>query len=462
MLKPVVAALGFAAFIGADAQRKPVCVPPVHSFFRLAWHSQNDEFDRTRVYNNYQTQQFRFTDGIEQADGDRDEFSFLDSIYLPRKGLHYQITGPSWRDNSTWKCQTTSVPNEPIQDPCFTPNGTQAPTNRIGSNTLVDNFYWTRQDNGRAAVNSHIQITPAGVPVDLSHWNAMGHEVETFLDVNTTLPTDAFDVPSICPPPSPQTRRLSAAQAREHPVIGRHFEPFAPTTRRAAHKRAAPVVQGSQQSICVPPVNVLNRRAWHAERNTYARTVEYLDVPHQKARFTDRIFFENSPTDQEVEYMDLILDGPNSKIYRITQRGNDSSTRNCTVNQGIVSIKNPCFTTNGTHQRSATIAGDLVVDIFFANNTDRSGIEHYAVILITQQGVPVQIHHNTPAHGFPQNPVPSDHWVELFEDFNTTLPGNAFAIPSICTGVASTPLDLPKLKTQHTGLMSRVLSVVNF
>eukprot|EP01012_Entosiphon_sulcatum_P016640 TRINITY_DN2156_c0_g1_i1.p1 TRINITY_DN2156_c0_g1~~TRINITY_DN2156_c0_g1_i1.p1 ORF type:complete len:448 (+),score=96.22 TRINITY_DN2156_c0_g1_i1:539-1882(+) len=444
-LAVLAAALGLTA-----AQNKPVCFPPVHTYIRLAWASQNDEFDQGRVIADYTNQQFRMTEGIEENRGPMEQDFYQDTLFFPKRGLMYQIFGQSWRDNRTWRCETHQIPNEPPRDPCFTPNGTQAPTNRIGSQTIVDNFFFSRQQNGHAPLNFHIQLTPGGVPYEQSAWNPMGHEVETYLDVNTTLPPNAFAVPSICPPAT-KTMTLEEVKAT---AAGHFFG--AP---RKAVRHAKRQVTGFQQAICIPPVNAVARRAWHDERTSFDTTIEYLDVPNKKARFTDQIFFQDGPNNRDdTEYVDMILDGNAGKIYRITQRGRDVNTRNCTVNTAIVHINDPCFTTNGTHQRTAVVAGSLNVDIFHANNTDRSGIEHYAIILMTQQGVPVQVHHYTPEQA-PPNPRPSDHWVELFQDFNTTLPANAFAIPAICNQAGS--FDLAALKS-HPTLMRHVSSVAKF
>lgn len=92
----------------------------------------------------------------------------------------------------------------------------------------------------------------------------------------------------------------------------------------------------------------------------------------------------------------------------------------CEVSHDPVKVTDPCLTQNGTKIQQVTVGETLADD--FMGQDDHHGVQQYSRILITPTGIPV---HATIWTSF-------DHNEMLFENFNNTVPSDAFAIPSIC------------------------------
>jgi len=183
-------------------------------------------------------------------------------------------------------------------------------------------------------------------------------------------------------------------------------------------------------------VHKLDRLAWKHQANgrpdpTFERSRIYADYDAGKYRMFDREALNPGPIPVMFVY-DYLIRQDEGKVYFVTALP-PFQRPNCTVATYNGDLKDPCLTTNGTYMHTDTVGGQggVTVDSFFAEERDpESPLEQYLHILITKTGVPVMVRHHEVV-----NNDHYDHWVEVFENFNSTVPSTAFDVPDECKGV---------------------------
>jgi hypothetical protein len=174
-------------------------------------------------------------------------------------------------------------------------------------------------------------------------------------------------------------------------------------------------------SVCVPTPNWVQVGSWVTVDNGFAQEIQFLDVATGFYRQTDMEFFDNPFHSTQIA-QDVIVDSKAQKVYIIKGVPQDPKSWSCEIVPNEGTIMDPCLTYNAT-KISSNYIGTEKVDNYYTEDSHH-GVKVYGRLLFTVEGLPVnyvtwnQLGHNE----------------QLFLNFNTTLPTDAFAIPSICAG----------------------------
>jgi hypothetical protein len=416
----LVASLG--ASVAAQGPSKQICLPPVHSADRYEWDNTRFVYARSREYIDFPNLKFHIT-GYDDRDENPD-FAFHNEMIIfagDGQAKAYFITGEA---GGHLRCEERKYTGGTPHPPCWASNATRIEQSTIGNQLIVDDFYSEFQPDPRNkeyVVHDWIQVTKAGIPFVNAHWTRPGDaEVSSLFNVNTTVPSDAFDIPSIC---QNAVQSIVPVHSIEH---ARH------TVRKGAG--AQPRVEG--QPVCLPKVHKLDRLAWKHDTQgrpdpSFERSRIYADYDAGKYRMLDRTAMSPGPIPIDVA-IDFLVRKDLNKVFFVTAIP-PFQRPNCTVATYNGDMKDPCLTNNGTYMHTDTVGGQggVVVDSFFAQVQEpESPLLQYLHILITKTGVPVMVRHHEQVNGDHY-----DHWVEVFENFNSTIPSNAFDVPDECNKV---------------------------
>lgn len=405
---------------GATAQ-KPICLPPVHSADHYAWDDVRMTYSRTREYMSFTDKKFHITGYADRDENPEPAFHNELLILGGDNPVVYFIEG---EDRDHLRCEKRPYTGKP-EDPCWTTNATRQEQSIIGNQLVIDDFYSEQHPDPRNkdfVVNDWIQVTKAGIPFVDARWTKPGDsEVSSFFNVNTSVPSDAFDVPSIC----------TKAVENPKPVTSLDHARF--LVRKGAG--AVPRDQ-DPTSICLPKVHKIDRLAWKHQANgrpdpTFERSRIYADYDAGKYRMLDREALNPGPRPVMFVY-DYLIRQDLGKVFFVTALP-PFQRPNCTVATYSGDMKDPCLTNNGTYMHTDTVGGQngINVDSFYAAvHTPEDPLEQYLHILITKTGVPVMVRHHEVV-----NNEHYDHWVEVFENFNSTVPTDAFEVPDECQKV---------------------------
>jgi len=180
-------------------------------------------------------------------------------------------------------------------------------------------------------------------------------------------------------------------------------------------------------SVCVPSPNQVQTQSWDDQRTDYIDAVEILDVSANSFRRTDVAFSDSHHHHRPNEYaQDMLVLAAQQLTYIVQGIPGNNNSFTCRKIQGANTIKDPCFTHNGTKVETDVI-GTSTVDNFFAQD-DHHHVPIYSRIMITPTGIPVSL--STWGNMGSQD--------ALFANFNTTIPTNAFAVNPICNQKATT------------------------
>jgi len=191
-------------------------------------------------------------------------------------------------------------------------------------------------------------------------------------------------------------------------------------------------------SVCVPSPNSVQTESWDDQRNDFIDAVEILDVSANSFRRTDVAFADSHHHHRPNEFaQDMLVLASQQVTYIVQGIPGQNNTFHCQVIHGANTIKDPCFTHNGTKVETDVI-GTSTVDNFFGQD-DHHHVPVYSRIMITPTGIPVSL--STWSHMANQD--------SLFANFNTTIPANAFAVNPLCNHATTSTLTLAQYLKQH-------------
>jgi len=171
-----------------------VCVPTPNWVQVQQWSNNFDGYTAQLQFLDVQNQLYRQTD-IEFIEHHGHDRQFGQDIIVNAKEQKVYIIEGNPQNPNTWKCRVTPQTGT-IKDPCLTYNATKISTDLIGTEK-VDNYY-TEDSHHGVKIYGRLLFTQTGIPVNFATWNNYGHNEQLFLDFNTTLPTNAFTIPTIC------------------------------------------------------------------------------------------------------------------------------------------------------------------------------------------------------------------------------------------------------------------------
>eukprot|EP01003_Olkasia_polycarbonata_P006101 NODE_624_length_775_cov_129.747934_g559_i0.p1 GENE.NODE_624_length_775_cov_129.747934_g559_i0~~NODE_624_length_775_cov_129.747934_g559_i0.p1 ORF type:complete len:226 (+),score=40.49 NODE_624_length_775_cov_129.747934_g559_i0:2-679(+) len=195
------------------------------------------------------------------------------------------------------------------------------------------------------------------------------------------------------------------------------------------------LVAGQGKPICFPP-----------EHHMYVHHISTgraeADVRHEYNSFTQNMFafrqleWRDHAPDEEHDYHHVWIYPSNGTAYVYTHQTTPGhNTTSCDIfSIPSETVRDPCFTQNGTHQRTYTVGGVLTVDVFYGEEHTHRG-DYHGIMGVTPgfpRGIPVE--HTSwvtqPGQG-------SRHAFETFHDVNITLPDGVFFLNSVCARYAT-------------------------
>eukprot|EP00996_Jenningsia_fusiforme_P003133 NODE_3940_length_890_cov_161.464923_g3628_i0.p1 GENE.NODE_3940_length_890_cov_161.464923_g3628_i0~~NODE_3940_length_890_cov_161.464923_g3628_i0.p1 ORF type:complete len:245 (-),score=60.77 NODE_3940_length_890_cov_161.464923_g3628_i0:154-825(-) len=189
--------------VAGGAQADRVCLPPQHTFFLHHTDTQAEESDIRQEFNDFTNDMYAWKQIVWRDHAPRGEELYHHTWLFPKMQTAYRYTFRREFHRNVSECFAYKIPPIAPRTPCFTSNATQQRQYTVGGTLLVDEFY-AEDHSPEESKFQIIGVSPVGIPVEVIYWiNRRGgrpndHGLETYHDVSTELPSDAFTVDAAC------------------------------------------------------------------------------------------------------------------------------------------------------------------------------------------------------------------------------------------------------------------------
>ena len=194
----------------------------------------------------------------------------------------------------------------------------------------------------------------------------------------------------------------------------------------------------AQVQICLPPQHSFFLHHIDSLHEEADLRQEFNDFTNEMFARRIVIWADHRPAD-ELDYHHIWIYPSNQTAYVFTFRHGPFQNETACSSYKIPPIRprDPCFTTNGTHQRTYTIAGVKVDSFYHEENTQEES--RHGIIGVTATGIPVEASYWIIRNG----DRPNENGMETFHDVVASVPKDAFFLNAECSRLQARDLKQP-------------------